>query len=35
MYQIFYGEFIPDPGRSNREIMFAQVKFSFRNNKLL
>ena len=28
------GEFIPDPRRSNRESMFAQVKFRFRNNKL-
>ena len=29
------GEFIPDPGRSDRESTFVQVKFSFRNNKLL
>ena len=27
-------EFIPDPRRSDREITFAQVKFSFRINKL-
>ena len=29
------GEFIPDPGRSNRESTLAQVKFCFRHNKLL
>ena len=29
------GEFIPDPRRSDRESMFTQVEFSFRNNKLL
>ena len=28
------GEFIPDPRRSDRESMFAQVKFIFGYNKL-
>ena len=29
------GEFISDPRRSYRESTFAQIKLSFRNNKLL
>ena len=29
------GEFIPDPRHSDRESMFAQVKFCFRHNTLL
>ena len=29
------GEFIPDPRRSDRESIFAQVKFCFRHKKLM